>query len=228
MGYLGNVLSLLPPFGRGGSDHLARRQPVAARVAATRHSGHAWLGHRRSARRHLDAPAGAAAWRLWAGVADLDDTAQRRRERGDPTFEPMGQPRDSQWSGLLTVFHEDAERQRSDARQLCLSAHMGGRKRGAWLVKQFVERIRPRPAVRRRSTWFVRGADVLTASSSTTVFDVVPWPRSTDGRGSTRRHRRTRASVCRTSKPWHAARRSSRRPILEASRSWRAAATGGW
>jgi glycosyltransferase involved in cell wall biosynthesis len=141
MGYLGNVLSLLPPFGEAeviishGDSLLlpALRRPVIRVMhgSAIDEARAATALHRRVLQR------GVHVLELLTSMTQLSVGVSAATQRSNRWVNRVIH------NGVdLSVFHEDAAA-RDRTPGIVFVGAMGGRKRGAWLVKQFVERIRP-------------------------------------------------------------------------------------
>lgn len=141
MGYLGNVLSLLPPFGDAEviiSHGDSLLLPLLRRPIIRVMHGSA-LDEARTAtslnRRVLQL--GVHGVELLTSMTQLSvgvSTATRRSNRWVRHVIPNGVN--------LSIFQADAAA-RSAAPEILFVGAMGGRKRGAWLMQQFIERIRP-------------------------------------------------------------------------------------
>ncbi len=215
MGYLGHVLSALPPFGdaevviaHGDSLLLPfRRRPVIRVMHGSA------LEEARTA-----TSVGRRVLQLGVYALELLTALTPQRCVGVSRNTIVSNPLVKRVipNGVdLTVFHP-GEAERGDRPTIVFVGALSGRKRGAWLVREFVEHIKPHVpecGTAHGALTAVRPSRVL---YSTPALPTLNSPLCIDEPGSTRRRRRTKGLDCPTSRPWPVALRSSRHRIREA------------
>ena len=146
MGYLGNVLAMVPDYA-SSMPSSPRRQPAAAVDRKARASRDAWQRARRSAVGDVDRALSASAWRLRTGAADgAGQPRRRRRQREHDARQSVHRTR-----RFPTVWTKHLSRRgrEQDARAVGAVCRRARRPQARPIPAR---RIRERPSVRRIQT----------------------------------------------------------------------------